>query len=183
MDLFKTDNPNSRQLTWWAQTAGQLTIARGVVQIADQNFEQVVRNFRKYNEFRPGDPQVAEKIVPALDTAGEPGRVKLLFELVTEFYLQVLRQYPRSPLLHNNYAWICACGQRRLKYALRHCEIVLEAIPLNSSYLDTLAEVYFLQGKFAEAIEISRKCTLLNPQKRHYQRQLRRFMAPGIDDD
>ncbi len=175
LDLFETDSPSSRQLTWWAQTARQLTIARAAAQIADQDFDRLIRNLRNYNNFRPGDPEIAEKIVPSLDAAGEPERAQLLFELATEFYLEVLPRYPRSPLLHNNYAWICACGQRRLKYALRHCEIAVQAVPMNSSYLDTFAEISFLLGNKEIAIEASRKCKQLNPGKQHYKKQLERF--------
>jgi tetratricopeptide (TPR) repeat protein len=175
INLFKTDNPSSRRLTWWAQTARQLTLARATAEIANSNFGEAMEELLAYNDFRPGDPDIAEKLLPAFDAAGETERADELFDLVTGFYFEMLRQYPGSPLYHNNYAWICACGKRRLQYAMRHCEIALEATPLNSSYLDTLAEVYYLQGNIDKAIETSRQCTLLDPIKRHYQNQLRRF--------
>lgn len=175
IDVFKTENPIPRRLTWWAQTARQLTLASARVKIESRDFDGALAELSTYNEFRPGDPDIAEKLVPKLDAVGEKERADQLFDSVAGFYFEMLRQYPRSPLYHNNYAWVCACSKRRLQYAMRHCEIAMESTPLNSSYLDTLAEIYFLQGDFQLAIATAQKCTMLNPFKRHYQKQLRRF--------
>ena len=60
---------------------------------------------------------------------------------------------------------------------LRHAQIAVKQRPDSSSYLDTLATVYFLTGEKEKAIELCRRCIAIYPSKQHYRDQLQRFTS------
>jgi len=127
------------------------------------------------DKFAPGDPGLGEDLIPAFDEAGGAEQAQQLFEQLSGFYFDLLAKYPESALHHNNYAWLCACAERRKDHMLRHAEIAVEQRPDSSSYLDTLATVYFLIGENEKAIELCRRCIAIYPSKQHYRDQLKRF--------
>jgi hypothetical protein len=60
---------------------------------------------------------------------------------------------------------------------LRHGLKACSQRPNSSTFKDTLGEIYFLLGDTELAIELSRRCIQINPTKRHYRQQLKRFRA------
>ena len=120
---------------------------------------------------------IRDRLIPAFDEAGGAEQADRLFEQLSGFYFDVLAKYPDSALHHNNYAWLCACAKRRKDHMLRHAEIAVEQRPNSSSYLDTLATVYFLIGEKEKAIQLCRRCIAIYPSKQHYRDQLKLFMG------
>jgi tetratricopeptide (TPR) repeat protein len=160
---------------YWAELAREIQLDQAAADIALGNTDVAVESMIAVNEFRPGDPGLGEKMVAALDQAGARQSADHLFESISRFYFRTLKKYPRSPLHHNNYAWICARAGRQLTPALRHGMVAIAERPLTTNYLDTLAEVYFHLGEPDSAAELSQRCTQIAPRKRHYQNQFRRF--------
>ncbi len=184
LDLLNNPASGLRRLSFWADTPRQIAIAKATSCIADGNTEAAVEQLMTCIRFRPGDSGIGENLFRQLEAAGEREQANQLFDQLQGFYQDALVRYPLSPLHHNNYAWMCATANRNLGFAKRHSEKAVTARPFNSSYLDTLAEINFLSGETGQAIELSRRCTQLNPFKIHYRQQLQRFRkAQGPSED
>jgi len=118
----------------------------------------------------------------------DPGLYRMLGDLYyeTENWDGVQRAYETSlalkadnPEVLNNLAWFYATAeetalqdpQRALQLARRAAE--LQQVP---HILDTLAESYYVNGMFEQAIEAEKRALALNPDNRsYYQQQLEKF--------
>ena len=47
----------------------------------------------------------------------------------------------------------------------------------DSTYIDTLAEAHFARGEFDEAIEAIQRSIALDPPRRYYRNQLKKYQA------
>jgi tetratricopeptide (TPR) repeat protein len=170
-------SPGSRLPSYWTESRKQIVIAQARILIAEGKFQEALDILLHYNEFSPGDPDIGETLIAEFDRAGARPQADQLFEAITEVYFDTLERYPDTPVHHNNYAWICAGAGRRMDHMLRHIQTAVSQRPNSSTYLDTLAEVYFLLGETDKALQFGRRCLQINPAKRHYQKQVRRFEA------
>lgn len=64
---------------------------------------------------------------------------------------------PSNPMSANNYAYFQAIGGGDLDKAEEYSRKAIEQSPDNPTYLDTLAWILFLKGKYPEALEIQEK--------------------------
>ncbi len=87
---------------------------------------------------------------------------------------------PESPAVLNNLAWLFAtCDEPSLRDPARALELAERAAALEPSpyILDTLAESYHVNGRYAEAVEAARQALrLAKGDLTHYERQLQRFL-------
>nr|HID59591.1 tetratricopeptide repeat protein [Desulfobacterales bacterium] len=97
-------------------------------------------------------------------------------------YERSLEFFPENPDVLNNLAWIYAtCKKERYrnpKKALKYAQ--LSANLKQAAYiLDTLAESYFVNGMYYEAVRAASKALSVAPRdkKRYYEKQLNRFNA------
>ena len=100
-------------------------------------------------------------------------------ESVSE-YQEVLKSAPDDPWTHNNLAWLYATT-KDTKYA-NPTEALTEAnkaVGLSEwkepGIVDTLAQAYFANGKYADAVETEKKALLLDPDNSQLKAQLARF--------
>lgn len=88
---------------------------------------------------------------------------------------------PENALALNNLAWLLATSEDEgLRDQQRALELAKGAVSLERSamYLDTLAEAYFVNGRFAEAVEtIKEAIAVAAGPKTYYEGQLRRFQG------
>ena len=62
--------------------------------------------------------------------------------------------------------------QKALEYAKKAVELSSQPV---HSYLDTLAEAYYVNGQFDKAIETEKKAISLSPDYPFYKEQLKKF--------
>ena len=129
--------------------------------------------------FRPADASIAEEQLAQLLAAGATDSANRLLRMVQEGFYQQLARYPTSALLLNNLAWTNACCRADLQFSTELAERAVKLRPDYPNYLDTLAELYFLQGQREKAIEVMKQCLSQQPDKPHYRRQIRRFQDPN----
>ncbi|HMC10602.1 MAG TPA: hypothetical protein VKH44_04905, partial [Pirellulaceae bacterium] len=77
-------------------------------------------------------------------------------------------------------AWLCAISHRKLDEAQRLAELAVKLDPDQAAYVDTLAEVYFQQGKREAAVELSRRAVELSPNGAEMKRRLKHFEADPL---
>jgi Zn-dependent protease with chaperone function len=95
-------------------------------------------------------------------------------------YEKSLALRPDQPQVLNNLAWLLAtCADPGLRDPPRALALAQRAAELEESafILDTLAESYFVNGGYAEAVAAAtRALALAKGDRRHYEIQLHRFM-------
>ncbi|MCC7300016.1 MAG: tetratricopeptide repeat protein [Verrucomicrobia bacterium] len=126
-----------------------------------------------------GEYEEAEKAyLRALEKV--PGNPDIRFRLST-LYIQMKRyaqagkileelgkEFPDSPIVHNNLSWVYASGgeMKNGKLALLHAHEAILAAPYTPSIWNTLAEAYYVSGKYDEALQASDHAIgLLNMQE------------------
>ena len=86
---------------------------------------------------------------------------------------------PDQPQVLNNLAWLLAtCEDERLRDPPRALDLARRAAQLEESafVLDTLAECYFVNGEYAQALEAGKQAlALAKGDRNHYEAQLRKF--------
>lgn len=175
-DLFAGERYRRGARLHWANEMIKYKTALAQAKVDKGELDEALQLLLKCDRFAPGDPGLGEELIAALDQEGGAEQADRLFEQMSGFYFELLAKYPESPLHHNNYAWLCACAKRRQGHMLRHAKIAVEQRPESSSYLDTLATIYFLLGEKEKAIDLCRRCIAIYPSKQHYREQLTRFM-------
>ncbi len=95
-------------------------------------------------------------------------------------YQEALRLVPDFAEAHNNLAWLYAtCDDpkyRDPKAALEHAQ---QAVKLTNwkegESIDTLAEAYFVNGDYRQAVEVQKKALALEPDNRELQEHMERY--------
>jgi tetratricopeptide (TPR) repeat protein len=154
---------------------------RAQAHLREGRFEEARREMRTSRTFMPGNIELAEHLVPALEEAEQQALADELFDETYKFVSEVCLTFPESALHHNNLAWLCARCDRQLDVALNHVQRALELVPQAPSYLDTLGEVHFRRGEFSDAIRCAKECIALEPENEFFQQQLKRFEQAGAD--
>jgi Zn-dependent protease with chaperone function len=103
------------------------------------------------------------------------------YEGVQQAYEKAIELNPASTHGLNNLAWLYAtCEDKNLRNPVRALELAKRAVSLEASphILDTLAESYFINGRYEEAIEAEKRALSLASKDRSiYKKQLQRFKA------
>ena len=105
---------------------------------------------------------------------------------VKQAYETSLALRPDQPQVLNNLAWLLAtCADERLRDPPRALALAQRAVALEQSafILDTLAESYFANGRYAEALEAGKRAlALAKGDRSHYEAQLDRFLQ-ALDEE
>jgi tetratricopeptide (TPR) repeat protein len=105
------------------------------------------------------------------------------YELATEFFKKAIDLNPADHSSMNNLAWVYATQQIQLEEGIRLSRLSLRLRPNAPTYLDTLAELYFMSGDVGHAVKIIYQAIALDPGqpelRAHLRRQLARFLAAG----
>ena len=102
-----------------------------------------------------------------------------------EAYEEAIALNPQSAYVLNNLAWLYAtCEDERFRDPKRALELVNRAVAIETSphVLDTLAESYFVNGRYAEALEAEKRAlALVKGNRSYYLEQLERFEKAAGD--
>jgi tetratricopeptide (TPR) repeat protein len=89
-----------------------------------------------------------------------------------------LRQDPENPSILNNLAWLYATGPSAFRNPKDALELAEKAAALSPepSILDTLAEAYYVNGLYADALStIDEALSVAGPQRNYFQKQKEKF--------
>jgi membrane associated rhomboid family serine protease/Tfp pilus assembly protein PilF len=95
-------------------------------------------------------------------------------------YQEALRLQPDLAVAHNNLAWLYAtCADpmfRNPKAALEHAGTAVKLTEWkDGNTVDTLAECYFANGDFREAVEVEKKALAIEPDNQELQQHMLRY--------
>jgi tetratricopeptide (TPR) repeat protein len=154
------------------------TIVRRAAALSAQNLpEEAERLIQSQGVNMLSYGSLCEKLIPTMEQRGQTEVAERIFNRQADWFVEQLKQYPNSNTLLNSFAWTCVCANRRLVEATYCSERSLVLRPRLKHYLDTLAALYFRQGRHAEAIELTKECLMLDPEYAHYRRQLQKFLS------
>jgi len=94
-----------------------------------------------------------------------------LVEEVVQAYRRAIALNPDSPTAYNNLAWFYAQRNIDLDGAVELCQMAIQR-SAKPTYLDTLAQIYFLRGQYPMAQQAIEKAIALDPQNQTYQDRL-----------
>lgn len=121
------------------------------VQYADEGeYAEAERAYVRALESSPGNPDIRFRLGTLyIQMARYKDAVRLLEALVKE--------YPDSPMVQNNLAWVYATGgeMKNGQLALRYAREALLTVPFASSAWNTLAEAYYVSGQYDKALRAS----------------------------
>lgn len=83
----------------------------------------------------------------------------------------------------NGFAWDCALSRQHLDEGLDAVNEALRRQPRDTTFMDTKAEILFLQGDRAAAVELIKRAIALKPADdvEYYHKQKKRFVFSGIE--
>ena len=126
---------------------------QGEALLAEGNVDEAMNELRMCQTAWPTSP-MPMVVAAKLESLGHRAEVDELVNADAAAQEAGLEQFPDSPLIHNDYAWLLAKTHRRLDDALSHAEKAVAIAPGTFAYLDTLAEVHFHRGDRKKAIEL-----------------------------
>lgn len=109
-----------------------------------------------------------------------------LYAEAVEHYEQTLRIEPNLAEAHNNLAWLYATSDdpnfRKPQEALEHARRAVELSRWKEpNFIDTLAEAFYANRNFSEAVKAETKALELDPQNREFEDHMARYRkAAGV---
>ena len=95
-------------------------------------------------------------------------------------YKSALNLKPNDASIHNNLAWLYATAKdekfqdksKALEHAKKAADLTKQR---NAEILDTLARVFYVNGKVKQAIETEKKAIELNPDNEEFKKNLEMY--------
>jgi rhomboid protease GluP len=122
------------------------------------------------------NPSTAEGQMALADLLAE----RKLYALAVEHYEAALRIKPDLAVAHNNLAWLYATSDdpnfRKPQEALEHAR---RAVALSkgkqAAYLDTLAEAFYVNGQYEQAVRAQAQALSLEPDSKDLQEHMAKY--------
>ncbi len=96
-------------------------------------------------------------------------------ERVGEILHRALAREEKDGSMLNGLAWACATHDLYLDDATKAAERAVTLESKNVDILDTLAELYFRQGKRDKAVEVESRAATIDPKSQYLKDQIERF--------
>ncbi|MBT3605715.1 MAG: tetratricopeptide repeat protein [Candidatus Latescibacteria bacterium] len=144
---------------------------------------QAIESFRKVVVLEPVTDIEYALFVEAHSALGNVYYDQKNYDLAIEFFGKAIELNPADHSSMNNLAWVYATQRTLVEDGIHFSRRSLQLRPNSPTYLDTLAELYFISGDVEQAIQIIRQAIAQDPDqpelRAHLRRQLARFLARG----
>jgi len=129
----------------------------------------------------PHNPEQQEQL-------GEIYLERKLYPQAIERFREALRLQPNAAISHNNLAWLYATSEdpkyRNPAQALEHARRAVELSDWREpTFVDTLAEAFYANGNFPEAVRVESIALQLDPRNAEYRNHIERYRkAAGTEN-
>ncbi|MGO9272769.1 MAG: rhomboid family intramembrane serine protease, partial [Terriglobia bacterium] len=129
----------------------------------------------------PHNPEQQEQL-------GEIYLERKLYPQAIERFREALRLQPNAAISHNNLAWLYATSEdpkyRNPAQALEHARRAVELSDWREpTFVDTLAEAFYANGNFPEAVRVESIALQLDPRNAEYRNHMERYRkAAGTEN-
>ncbi len=164
-----THSPNDPEAYFW--------LARGYFfepadfQKAAESYEAAIRYSAK-SQFAPVVMREARMMLPVCYGKAERWQDE------GNAHEDAVREFPADAEILNSAAWFYATSKpafRNPGKALEYANRAIAAAPDKPDILDTLAEAYFANGRFADAVATEQKAVALAPDRKDLQKDLEKY--------
>ena len=90
-------------------------------------------------------------------------------------YKEIIKMQPDFAMTYNDLAWLLGSLHKDIEEGLEYAKKSIELMPKQPYFLDTLAELYYLNGKYNEAVNSCQAALNLMPNDPYLQRQMQKF--------
>jgi tetratricopeptide (TPR) repeat protein len=149
--------------------------ARARIAILEGKPEDAENAIQQCIKANPDQIETPIELIPLAEKTFGKAKVEEWLDRYTAPMESHMSRWKHDTLVGNNLAWLYANVDRRLERARELSTHVVELLPNDHVYLDTLAEVEFRLGNRARAIEVSARCRDLAPLEQHHRNQIERF--------
>lgn len=171
---------DQRMYSFWPLLERASEKIQAVITLADppaQTVDDAITLARLCMDIFPEDISPLVDLVIRLAEKNDQKRVRSLFDPVRKHFDNHLAKQPDDAEALNNVAWLCAIARQDLERATQRARQAIKLRPDTAAYMDTLAELEFVQGHQAAAIDWIQRCLKTDPDSRYFQAQLKRFQA------
>ena len=152
----------------------------------------LARAYRRKGDVAKSGQLLAEMVGEDVSTAdgqrllGDLYLAEKVYPEATKHYQQALKLNPQDAAVHNNLAWLYATSEdeqfRDPRGALEHAQKAVELSRWReATFIDTLAEALYVNGKYDEAVKIQTRALKLEPDNRELQDHMARYRkAAGV---
>ena len=106
---------------------------------------------------------------------GDTVRAQKEYARAIEIMKDAIQKRPESPEVYNALAWAFATRKMRLEEALQLAQRAHELAPDDPNIMDTMAEVLYGLGRYAEAVEWETRALEKSPNDAFFKKQLQKF--------
>lgn len=175
---FRRDTLDPVIILLWTESIERCS-ARIALQAGDRG--QFLEHLRRAWDILPERIDTPLALLPIAEERFGRAIVEEAAHPYLEHYRQHLSLYPDDAMVHNNLAWMLANLNLQLPEALQHALRATELVPLEATYMDTLAEVKYRMGDHPQAVALTLRCLQLRPKHQHFHEQLQRFTGHRVD--
>jgi tetratricopeptide (TPR) repeat protein len=171
-------DPERRMATFWPLielTGEKSQAALTMAEPSEELLNEVVALARVCMQVFPEDISPAVELVVRLADRGMEGRAKDLFGAMVTRFNAYLAKNPDDAEALNNLAWLGALTRQDLAKSTERSRRAVALRPNTAAYIDTLAELQFIQGHQKEALELMQQCRKLEPDSPYFKAQIERF--------
>jgi membrane associated rhomboid family serine protease/Flp pilus assembly protein TadD len=152
----------------------------------------LARAYRRKGDVAKSDQFLAEMVGEDAATAdgqqilGDLYLQEKIYPDAIKHYQQALKLNPKDAAVHNNLAWLYATSEdeqfRDPQGALEHAQKAVELSQWRqATFIDTLAEALYVNGRYAEAVKTQKLALKLEPNNRELQDHMARYRkAAGV---
>ncbi|MFB3923039.1 MAG: rhomboid family intramembrane serine protease [Terriglobia bacterium] len=148
------------------------------------------RAYRRQGDLAKARKLIEELVGEELETANGQRAIadlyneERLYEDAIRHYQTALKMDPNDAVAHNNLGWLYAtCGDEKFRNPASALEHAKRAVDLSRwkepAFVDTLAEAFYVNGNFSEAVRTQELTLKLDPDNKEYQEHMARYRKAG----
>ena len=137
-----------------------------------KNYKKAIQSYKKFLTRFPLNLSVLRMLAVSYDLQQQPQQAE-------KIYLKLIDQYPNEELAFNNLAWLYLTKIKSTKNTEKALKLSQKAVAINASSanLDTLAEAYYQNGNYKQALKLIEKSLVLDTQDLdHFKQQKDKFL-------
>jgi len=169
------------ELSGYMNVPHDLLVYRARARLAAGKVEEAMAIARDVLTVTPGHIDLVSGMVPDLERLGKRKQAAELFDRAWNAYQKVLADYPASSSARHALATLAANCRRDLDAGLDYAKEAVKTEPESVPYREALAELHFIRGDRAAALELMAKLVAESPRNHLFKRQLARYRSGSFD--
>jgi tetratricopeptide (TPR) repeat protein len=179
--ILRTPDVFFVELAGYMNVPHDLLVYRARARLAAGKVDEAMALARDVLAVTPGHVDLVSGMVPELERLGKKEQANELFDRAWSAYQKVLTDYPAGNFARHALASLAANCRRELDAGLSYATEAAKAEPQSIPYREALAELLFIRGDRASALELMSKLVAESPRNHLFKRQLARYRSGSFE--